>query len=140
MRKGIIVPIPKGKKDRTLPDNNRGITLRSVLGKVYDKILLKRADDWFQAIMHDQQGANRTCSSSVNTAMILKETISYNRNRGKTVYTALLDTKKAFDTVWQNGLFYKLRQYGMDRKLWRILKNVYDGFQCAVNVGGRLSE
>ena len=140
MRKGIIVPIPKGDKDRTIPDNNRGITLRSVLGKVYDKILLKRADEWFQSNMHEQQGANRIGCSSVNTALILKETISYNQSRGKPVYTALLDTRKAFDTVWQNGLFYKLREQGMDTKLWRILKNVYDEFQCAVTVGGKLSD
>ncbi len=139
MRKGVIVPIPKGNKDQTIPDNNRGITLRSVLGKLYDKILLKRSDHWFQSIMHDQQGANRTSCSSVNTAMLLKETISYNVNKGNSVYTALLDTKKAFDTVWQNGLFFKLKQYGVDNKLWRILRNVYNDFQCAVNIGGKLS-
>lgn len=139
MKKGIIVPIPKGNKDATLPDNNRGITLRSVLGKVYDKLLLKRSDSWFLSIMHDEQGANRTGCSSVNTALILKENVCYHLGRGKPVYVALLDTRKAFDTVWQNGLFFKLRKYEMDSKLWRILKNVYDDFQCAVNIGGKLS-
>jgi len=139
MKTGIIVPIPKPKKDQTIPDNNRGITLRSVLGKVYDKILLERADGWFVSKMHEQQGANRKNISSLHTAMALKETIVHNRIKGKMVYVALLDTKKAFDTVWQNGLFYKLKKDGMDKKVWRILKHVYDEFQCAVNIGGRLS-
>ncbi len=140
MRKGIIVPIPKGNKDPTVPDNNRGITLRSVVGKTYDKILLCRANDWFEGVCDDQQGANRSSCSSIHTALILRENVAHNLNKGSAVYTVLLDTKKAFDTVWQNGLFYKLKQYGMDKKLWRILKGVYDNFECTVNIAGRLSE
>ncbi len=140
MRRGMIVPIPKGNKDPTLPDNNRGITLRSVLGKTYDKILLMRSEEWFQSVCNEQQGANRTACSSLHTALILRENISCNSSKGKTVYTALLDTRKAFDTVWQDGLFYKMLGCNIDRKLWRILKKTYDGFQCSVNIHGNLSE
>ena len=139
LRTGIIVPIPKGDKDPTLPENNRGITLMSVIGKTYDKILLKRSEDWFTSILDDQQGANRKHISSLHTALTVKETIAHNREQGKSVYVVMLDTKKAFDTVWLNGLFYKLKLKGLDPKLWRILKNTYDDFKCAVSIGGKLS-
>lgn len=140
MRKGIIIPVPKGSKDPSIPDNNRGITLRSILGKLYDKILLGRAEQWFKSERNDQQGANRPAVSSLHTALMLRETIEHNASKGKPVYTCLLDTKKAFDTVWQDGLFYKLNQHGMDKKLWRILRRVYKQFECSVSIGGNLSE
>ncbi len=39
--KGIIVPVPKGRdKDLYEKDNYRGITLLSVIYKVYEKLLL----------------------------------------------------------------------------------------------------
>lgn len=135
MRQGVIIPIPKGKKNPIKPENNRGITLMSVIGKVYDKILLKRAEAWFSEVQHEQQGANRTGCSSLHTALLLQEAVAHNVGSRKTVYVTLLDTQKAFDTVWQNGLLYKLRNYKMDPKLWRII-NSYDDFQCAVSVGG----
>ncbi len=74
MRRGVIVPIPKGKKNPMLPENNRGITLMPVVGKVYDKILLSRSDNWFKDVQHEQQGANRELVSSLHTAAILQET------------------------------------------------------------------
>ena len=60
--------------------------------------------------------------------------------RGSTVYVALLDVAKAFDTVWHNGLFYMLHENGMDKKLWRLLIKSYDGFRCCVSIGGQYSE
>ena len=41
-KKGLIVPIPKANKDHTIKDNNRGITLLSVLYKLIERIIIKR--------------------------------------------------------------------------------------------------
>lgn len=140
LRRGVIVPIPKGKKDPMVPANNRGITLMPVIGKVYDKILLSRSDNWFETSQNEQQGANRARVSSLHTSLVLQETVSKYRDKGETVHVTLLDTQKAFDTVWQNGLFYKLRENNMDCKLWRIIRNTYADFQCSVCVCGTLSD
>ena len=37
---GVIIPIPKGDKDKTLLDNYRGITLMSVIVKVFEKCIM----------------------------------------------------------------------------------------------------
>ena len=42
MKKGVIIPIPKGTKDQTVMDNKRGITHIPTMGKVYEKLLLAR--------------------------------------------------------------------------------------------------
>ena len=69
-----------------------------------------------------------------HTSLLLQETIVHNMERGNTVYTAYLDTKKVFDMVWIQGLLYKLFNAGMDKKLWRILKNYHTDFQCSVRI------
>ena len=129
LKRGIIVTIPKGSKDSTIPDNNRGITLMPVLGKVMDTLLLKQVDGWINDTLDDLQGANRAGVSSLETAAVLQETIAHCVTKGTTMYVALLDIRKASDSVWHAGMFVQLYDMGMDRKLWRILRNSYAAFQ-----------
>jgi hypothetical protein len=140
MKRGIIVPIPKGRKDSSLPENNRGITLSSIIGKMYDSILVNRSGDWLCSVIDDLQGAKHKHCSCNHTSMLLRETIAYGREVGRTVYTAFLDVRKAFDHVWTEGLFYKLWELKMDPKMWRIIRDAYDQFQCSVLIAGDTSQ
>ena len=54
-------------------------------------------------------------------------------------YALYLDVKKAFDTVWRDGLWYKLWHKGVQGKLWRLLQNMYAKTRSAVLVNGRPS-
>jgi hypothetical protein len=141
-KKGIIVPIPKGTKDQSILDNNRGITLLSTIAKVYEKLLYNRYSPWAkeQGIIDDLQGAAQDHCSSTHTTWLLRETIAHNRECGNSVYVALLDTSKAFDEVWIDGLLYQLYNTGIDGRLWRIIKSFYQDFQCTVHVGSKVSE
>ena len=106
IRKGIIVPIPKGKDKNLLSkDNHRGITLVSVVSKVYEKLLLSWLELNCPLNINRLQGACVYGSSSLNCAYILRETVSKLCGDGSTVYVCLLDAKKAFDTVWNKGDF-----------------------------------
>ena len=68
----------------------------------------------------------------MTTALVLHETIV--NNNGAT-YVALLDVQKAFDSVWIDGMLYKLLQLGM-----AIIFDSYTDFRCTVNIDGVLSE
>ena len=78
--------------------------------------------------------------SSLESTWLLRESISHNLERTGAVYVALLDMRKAFDSIWTEGLFYKLYKTGMDGKLWRTLKDGYSEFKCCVSVHGTLSD
>lgn len=52
----------------------------------------------------------------------------------------MLDVRKAFDSVWQEGLFVKLYNASMDPKVWRIVTNMYAGLNCSVRVGQNKSK
>ena len=139
---GVIVPIPKGEKDATYQNNNRGITLLPVVGKVFEKVLFERHSTWSKDSdpLDQLQGASQDHCSSIHTTLLLRETVAYNAERNSTVYVAMLDTEKAFDSVWVSGLLYTLYNSGMDPVLWRLLREMYVGFTCYVKVDGKLSE
>ena len=112
-KKGILVPIPKHNKDKTVKDNNRGITLLPVIFKLLEKVLMEREKSWLQENIDPIQSAGQPHCSSLHTSFLVQEVISYNVNKGSTVYSAFLDTRKAFDTVWIDGLMHKLYKKGM---------------------------
>ena len=59
---------------------------------------------------------------------------------GHSVYSSRLDTKKAYDSVWQNTLLYILYKAGLNSKTWRMLIKFYDNFKCYVKVGNDISD
>ena len=69
--------------------------------------------------------------------MLLQELIAENNHKGATVYVAFLDIRKAFDTVWIQGLLYKLYKAGLRDKPWRLICDSYTNYQCAVSIGGQ---
>ena len=71
---------------------------------------------------------------------LVQETVAKFVEKGHNVYISMIDTQKAFDSVWQNGLFYILYKAGLDGKCWRILCQFYKRFICYVRVGKCLSE
>ena len=93
-----------------------------------------------RGLIHCFQGAAQQGCSSIHSSMLLQDTISYNRAKGKTVFVAFLDTRKAFDSVWIDGLLYNLYQKEIDSKFCRIIKGCYHDFSCRVFTGGMYSK
>ena len=106
--------------------------------KIVEMILIDREQKWFNKrdVIDDLQGAGQSGLSSLHTSLILREAINYNVAKGETVYIALLDTRKAFDTVWVNGLLYKMHELGISHKAWRMIFECFKNFENAVLVSG----
>ena len=45
-----------------------------------------------------------------------------------------LDAEKCFDSIWHDGLFYKLIDI-FDTVLWRFLYNWYSSLEAVIQVG-----
>jgi hypothetical protein len=128
-QQGHIIPIPKGHNiDLSNPSNFRGITLLSSIAK---KLLLHRLSP-LTTRLHPLQGGFIPGRSPMHTAFLLQETIMAIQERKKKAFVAFLDVKKAFDTVWHEGLLYKLSLFGFPRYIWIILHNWYRGPTSAV--------
>ena len=111
LKRGIIVPIPKCNKNQNDRNNYRGITMMCTISKAFDNPLLKRYEFWIFSQLNDLRGISQKTASSLNTTFLLREAIG----QQDVSYVALLDVKKAFDTVWIKGLLYKLCCMGMSK-------------------------
>ena len=55
-------------------------------------------------------------------------------------YLFLLLVKGVYDTVWHNGLWYKLWDMGVKGKMWRVIRKMYEGYKSMVLLDGKKSE
>ena len=137
---GVIFPLYKEGDNRD-PLNYRGITLLSIVGKVYNRVLTERLVRFAerQGGIVEEQGGFRPERGTDDQLFVLTEIL---RSRGsrRTTYTAFIDVKKAYDTVWRNGLWKRLWDEGIRGKMWRVVKGMYGVVQSAVLVGDEQTE
>ena len=141
-RTGTIIPLYKGKnKEKSDPNNYRGITLTSVLGKILEKVILERIWEYCDGIRfpHDLQMGFRKGFGCNAAVFLLRECISHFIERSSVCYCAFLDNQKAFDTVWHQGLFHKVYSLGINAKLWRLICQCYGNMQSCVLYRGQSS-
>ena len=140
-KKSVIVPLFKGgKKDPLDKRNYRGISLQSILCKIFDKVLLNRIKHLIKSCtqFYKLQGSCCKGISSILSSFVLHETICHNVSNRNTVFVTYFDTQTAFDSVWINGLLYKLYNHGVNGKIWRLIKEGFrDCKACVLSNGVR---
>ena len=124
---GFITALFKnGSKDD--PSNYRGLTVTSCLSKVFTKILTKRLEKFCikrNIICPEQIGFCKGKRTSDHMFVMKCLIDKYTQTGLKHLYTCFIDFKKAFDKVWHEGLFYKLRKLGVSDLFYDVVKDVY---------------
>lgn len=123
---GIIAPIFK-KGDVNEASNYRGITLISVLAKVYSQLLLNRLTSWtekYEKIADNQFGFQKG-KSVQDCIYILHAVISKVLNEGQKLYCIFIDYEKCFDKIDRSLLWQKLLTENVSCKLVKAIKSMY---------------
>jgi len=137
--RGIVVPLHKDGEKRD-PLNYRPITLLSIAGKVYTGVLQRRLIEWSEAhnIVVQEQGGFRPQRGCPDQLFALTELIKTRRLCRKRTYACFIDIKKAYDTVWHDGLKAKLLQYGIKGRMYAAICSLYEGCETTIRLGSAL--
>ena len=128
---GHLIKLPK-KGDLSNCGNYRGITLLSIPGKIFNRILLERMKETIDVHLRDNQAGfrqNRSCVDQIATLrIIVEQSMEWN----SPLLINFIDYEKAFDSVDRTTLWKVLRHYGIPLKLVRLIQNYYEGSRCCV--------
>ncbi|KAG0720355.1 Protein lin-10 [Chionoecetes opilio] len=98
-KRGLVVPIWKGKGDRQDCNNYHGITLLSVPGKVLAHLLLTRIRSHLLKHQRPQQSGFTPGKSTTDRILALRVLVEHRREFRQGMLAAYVDLKKAFDSV-----------------------------------------
>ena len=129
-----IVPIPKPNKDQRDPLQNRCITIICCVAKVYSSILNHRIQQFLESgrLLVEEQNGFRASRSCIDHIFVLVTILRNRLAMGKDTFLAFVDFKKAFDSVDQDMLLYKLYQLGIRDRMYRAISSLYKNPQSRV--------
>jgi hypothetical protein len=132
---GYIVPLYKSGC-RSDPGNYRGICISSCLGKFFTSILNYRLNTFLeeQEILNKNQIGFRYGFRTSDHILVLKTLIDFYKLHKKPLFACFIDFCKAYDSVWREGLFFKLIQYGCSKNFVRILLSMYSSVKYKVKL------
>ena len=140
---GVILPLFKGRGAKANnKDNYRGITLFPTLCEIYEMLLLNRLESFAIDIgrFSDMQFGIREGVGCTEASFAILKAINHMIERRSNVFTCFLDVHKAFDTVWIDGLLFKLFfEFGIRGRMWLALRSLYTGMKAHVLCFGSLS-
>ncbi|MCG8112938.1 MAG: reverse transcriptase family protein [Candidatus Thiodiazotropha taylori] len=140
LKEGIIITLHKGgRKSKTDPNNYRAITLSSAILKLFERILLERAQCSITKPLNWLQGGFRPNIGCNMSSVMLRECILYAKENHSKLYVCYLDVQKAFDKVWHCGLFFKLYEMGIKSTLLKIIIELHTDMKSCVLYKGHKS-
>ena len=139
-RMAIIVPLYKGKGDKHVCGNYRGISLLSVVGKVYGRVLANRLREGTDRWLSEEQCGFREGRGCVDQLFVVRQACEKYLAKGRESFWAFMDLEKAYDRIDRAALWTVLGFYGVGGKLLAAVKSFYKNSRACVRVGDRESE
>merc|ERR1712121_507428 len=93
---GCIVPLYKGKGDPLECKNNRGISLLSVPGKLYGRILIDRVVENSEGQIGEEQSGFRKGRSCADQIFVLRQLSEKLLEKKRRLFVAFMDLEKAY--------------------------------------------
>ena len=138
---GLIMPLFKNKGSINDPDNYRGITLLSCIGKLFTAAINFRLTNYLEQTgsIGDEQAGFRAGYSTVDHIFTLHAIIDIYLHKKERLYCAFVDYKKAFDLVDRSRLWMKLISHGINGRIVNAIYNLYSNAKSCVKYSGEIS-
>ena len=138
--RAIKVPVKK-KGVGDCFDQYRGVTLLSVVGKVFAMVVEARLRSFCESrgLLTDCQFGFRQGRSCRDPLLVVTEVMEQ-RGEGERVFLGFLDIAKAYPSVWRKGMWLRLWEVGVRGRMWRVVQSLYAKCEVAVRVGGEAED
>ncbi len=135
----ILVRIPK--KGQLIDLNNwRGVSLLSVVGKVFARIVMNRLVAIAECVLPDSQCGFRPGRACKDMIHALNQLMEKHREFCKPLYICFIDLTKAYDCVPRELMWRVLDRYGVPPRMCTMIKRLHDGMKVFARVDGDLTE
>eukprot|EP00798_Chlamydomonas_sp_ICE-L_P023009 gene23008-biopygen31616 len=119
--------IYKGKEDKLLPDNYRGISLLSVCSKVYTNVLINRLKPTIEPTLHEAQCGFRASRGCADQLFTIRHICELSKTGRAPLFAAFVEYRKAFDSVNREAMWTLMAARGVDPHLVSLVKEMYNG-------------
>ncbi|KAK3532073.1 hypothetical protein QTP86_006799 [Hemibagrus guttatus] len=130
---GVVVPLFK-KGDRRVCSNYRGITLLSLPGKVYSRVLERRVRPLVEPRIQEEQCSFRPGCGTLDHLCTLHTVLEGLWEFAQPVHMCFVDLEKAFDRVLLGILWEVLWEYGVRGPLLRAVWSLYNRSRSLVRI------
>ncbi|KAK3538879.1 hypothetical protein QTP86_018762 [Hemibagrus guttatus] len=136
---GVVVPLFK-KGDRRVCSNYRGITLLSLPGKVYSRVLERRVRPLVEPRIQEEQCGFRPSRGTLDQLYTLHRVLEGSWEFAQPVHMCFVDLEKAFDRVPRGILWEVLWEYGVHGPLLRAVRSLYNRSRSLVRIASCKSD
>ena len=140
MRDAKIITLYKNKGERSDCNNYRGISLLSIVGKAFARVVLNRLQKLAERIYPESQCGFRAKRSTIDMVFSIRQLQEKCREQRRPLYLAFIDLTKAFDLVSRTGLFALLERIGCPPKLLKLIMSFHEDMSGTVHFDGSSSE
>ena len=130
------------REDYNIANSYRPITLTSYVGKLFERILERRLRNDLEAkgLIIDSQEGFRKRRGTGRCIYKLLDNIQNFVEQGKVAAALFIDLEKAFDSIWIDGLMYKLREAGINSYILNIIDHYLRNRNVYIEIGENRSE
>ena len=141
-KKGNIIPIFK-KGDKQAVFNYRSISLLPIVSKIFERIIFDTIFNYINqnSFFNPNQSGFRPGDSCIHQLISITHDIhkSFDVNPSQEVRGLFLDISKAFDRVWDEGLLYKVKNFGIEGNLFELIESFLSNRSQRVTINGQSS-
>lgn len=128
------------KGDKANCENYRGISLLSIAGKIFARILACRLFPIAEEVLPKSQCGFRPARGTVDMIFSARQIQEKCREQLKDLYIAFIDLTKVFDSVHRPTLWKVLSKIGCPEKYIRMIHLLHDNMSASVLIDGESTE
>lgn len=125
-----------GERDWKNPNSYRPISLPSVLGKTYERLLEAKLRGYLEAnnLLHPAQFGFSPGRDTVDALETVTKYVA--QSRQKHVVGLFLDIEGAFNNLWWSAILAKMRSLGVSKDVYRSMESYLSEREVQIFMGG----